>query len=44
MKTKDLIKEYITPIKYFIDANGSFMITFNKNDLKELLKKYKIKK
>jgi hypothetical protein len=41
MKNKDA---YITPIRHFFDENGSWMIEFKKEDIKKLVKKFKVKK
>ena len=41
MKKKE---EYITPIRHFIDENGNWIIEFNKEDIKKLMNKFKVKK
>jgi len=43
MKKKDKDKS-ITPIRHFIDENGNWMIEFNKEDIKKLMKNFKVKK
>lgn len=40
-KKKD---EGVTPIRSYVDESGSWFIEFNKEDIKKLIKKFKVKK
>jgi len=38
------MKEYVKPIRHYINDSGCWVIEFKEKDVKRLIKKYKIKK